>query len=94
MNYINVLDEKNIHLLSSKKLISELKEYMICHKINFIMMNGHVLEINQEKFHYLLNIDQVSEIDNIFNLYYFFIKYQYYNLAAEVKKNTYCILKK
>jgi len=82
--------ETDFQILQNDKFIGRLKEYMLEEKIQTIMINDYVLETNCLSFRKSEPFEIVSELDNCLFLYHFFIKYQYYNLAAAIRNNMYC----
>lgn len=90
MNLNDILTSSELNILSKPELISGLNEYMASNGIMVIMINDYVLYANDVQFRLKTNEDLISELDNCYYLYQFFIKYQYYNLAAAVRNNMVC----
>ena len=86
--------ETDIKILQNEKFIDGLKEYMLKEKFQTVMINDFVLEVDSSSFRNSEPSDVITEPENCYFLYHFFIKYQYYNLAAAVRNNMYCILRK
>ena len=86
--------ETDLKILQNEKFIDGLKEYMLKEKFQTVMINDFVLEVDSSSFRNSEPSDVIIEPENCYFLYHFFIKYQYYNLAAAVRNNMYCILRK
>jgi hypothetical protein len=93
-NISDFLLETDLHILQNDKFIDSLKEYMRKEKFQIVMINDLVLDVNSSSFRKCAPSDIVTELENCNFLYHFFVKYQYYNLAAAVRNNMYCILPK
>ena len=94
MKISDFLLETDLKILESNKLIDGLKEYMVKEKFQTIMINEHILDVNSSSFRKSEQSDIIKEPENCYFLYHFFVKYQYYNLAAAVRNNMYCIRRK
>lgn len=93
MNLSNFLNENELATLQNQKMLAELKEYMADTATPQLMINGYVLHVHDTQFRINSDAESIKEPDNCFLLYRFFVKYQYYNLAAAVKNNMVCIIK-
>jgi len=93
-NISDFLLETDLHILQNDKFIDSLKEYMLKEKFQIVMINDLVLDVNSSSFRKCAPSDIVTELENCNFLYHFFVKYQYYNLAAAVRNNMYCIIHK
>ena len=91
MKISDFLLETDLKILQSDKLIDGLKEYMVKEKFQTVMINEHILDVNSSSFRKSEESDFIKEPENCYFLYHFFVKYQYYNLAAAVRNNMYCI---
>ena len=94
MKISDFLLDTDLNILQSNKLIDGLKEYMVKENFQTIMINEHILDVNSSSFRKSELSDIIKEPDNCYFLYHFFIKYQYYNYAAAVRNNMYCIIRK
>jgi hypothetical protein len=90
----NILSDKEIQILQDTKFIDGLNQYMMKEKIAVILINNYVFYAQSSKFKERKGDEIIVEPDNCFNLYHFFIKYQYYNFAASVRANMFCIIPK
>ena len=91
MKISDFLLETELNILNNDKLISGLNEYMHKEKFKLVMINDQVLDVNSSSFRKSELSDNIKEPDNCYFLYHFFVKYQYYNLAAAVRSNMFCI---
>lgn len=91
MKISDFLLETDLKILDNDKFIDGLKEYMLKEKIQTVMINEHVFDVNGSSFRKSQPLDIIKEPDNCFFLYHFFVKYQYYNLAAAVHNKMVCI---
>ena len=94
MKTSDILSEKDLNILHDDKFIGGLKEYMLKENIQTIMINDYMLDAKSLSFRKSEPLEIVSELDNCLLLYHFFIKYQYYNLAAAIRNNMYCRIPK
>jgi hypothetical protein len=93
MNLSDFLTENELVSLQNQKMLAELKRYMADTETPQLMINGYVLHVNDSQFRSNADAESIKEPDNCFLLYHFFVKYQYYNLAAAVKNNMVCSIK-
>jgi hypothetical protein len=87
-------DEQELSILKDSILIERMLNFMQDEKLNHLIINKHVLEADTLKFRkYSIN-DTIDEVQNAANLLRFFIAYQYYNLACQVKSKLSCRIPK
>jgi hypothetical protein len=86
--------EADLQILQNDKFIDGLKEYMLKEKFQIVMINDLVLDVNSSSFKNSEPSDVITEPENCYFLYHFFVKYQYYNLAAAVRSSMYCVIRK
>ena len=90
----DIFNDIEIKILQDKKFIDGLNQYMVREKISKVLINNHVLYAQSNDFKEVTGNEKIVEPDNCFNLYHFFIKYQYYNFAAAVRSNMVCVISK
>ncbi len=94
MRMSDIFTDKEIQFLQDKKFIDGLNQYMIKEGILVVLINNYVFHVQSTDFKERTGDEIIVEPDNCFNLYHFFIKYQYYNFAASVRANMVCIIPK
>lgn len=93
MVYLPLFSEVDeLRILSDVGLISKMNQYMFEHNISYLLVNQKILDAGEARFRELSADDWVDELVNSHNVLRFFIQYQYYNFAVDLKARLYCRL--
>lgn len=87
-------NEQELRIINDKMLIDKMHTYMNNKKLKGFVVNKYILESNTPSFINYSISDSSEAIQNAYDLLHFFIAYQYYDLACQIKSQLSCSISK